>query len=84
MRPEPTIEEIQRIGMEALLERLGPRDYLRFLRAFRPESFGQGDYTAERQARGDQMSVDEIMAIKAGTRPAPPPTAPVEPVHNPS
>jgi hypothetical protein len=52
-----TIPEIRRAGLEALLERLGPGGTLRFLQQFDP---GHGDYTKERHAWLDGLSLEDI------------------------
>jgi hypothetical protein len=39
------LEEIRRLGLEALMRQLGPVGMVRFLQQFET---GQGDYTAER------------------------------------
>ncbi len=49
--------EINRLGYRALMDALGFDGMIRFLRQFEP---GQGDYTAERQQRLDQLSLDDI------------------------
>ena len=53
-----SMEEIRRIGMEALAEALGPVDAVRFLQSF---DLGKGDYTKERTKWLNQ-SLDEIKA----------------------
>lgn len=40
-----TLEQIHQLGMEALIEKLGPGGALRFLQQF---EVGSGDYTKER------------------------------------
>ena len=60
--------EICQAGLEALRERLGPEGTLRFLQQF---DAGHGDYTAERQAWLDGLSVDEIVATIAQHRATP-------------
>jgi len=40
-----TLEQIRRMGMKALIERLGPAGMLRFLQQF---ELGSGDYSKER------------------------------------
>jgi hypothetical protein len=52
-----TLPEIRKIGIEALIERLGPGDTLRFLEQFDP---GHGDYTRDRHAWLDKLTVEEI------------------------
>jgi len=57
-QPKPTtIPEIRRVGLEALCERLGPAGTLRFLQQF---DGGQGDYTQDRQAWLDRLTVEQI------------------------
>lgn len=53
-----TISEIRAEGFEALLERLGPSDALRFMQQF---DAGRGDYTKERSQWLDNASLDELM-----------------------
>ncbi len=48
---------IRKAGLEALLERLGPDGTLRFLQQYNP---GQGDYTADRHAWLDKLTLAEI------------------------
>lgn len=52
-----TNPELRKAGFEALVERLGPAGALRFLHLFDP---GHGDYTKERHAWLDDLTVDEI------------------------
>ncbi len=55
----PTLEEVRRKGLEALVRELGPLGMARFLQQF--ES-GSGDYTAERdQWLGD----DDVQTLAA-------------------
>ncbi|MCK4342033.1 MAG: hypothetical protein KAY37_09960 [Phycisphaerae bacterium] len=51
------IPEIRKVGLEALCERLGPADTLRFPQQFDP---GCGDYTKNRPRGLDHVTVDEI------------------------
>ncbi|MCX6674636.1 MAG: hypothetical protein NTY37_12765 [Methanothrix sp.] len=53
-----SINEIRRIGIDALADALGPVDMARFLQSF---DLGSGDYTEERAKWLDQ-SLEEIMA----------------------
>jgi len=53
-----SINEIRRIGIDALADALGPVDMARFLQSF---DLGSGDYTKERAKWLDQ-SLEEIMA----------------------
>lgn len=52
-----TQEQVRREGLEALFERLGAADALRFLQQF---SSGSGDYTSERAEWLDRLSIEEI------------------------
>lgn len=54
-----SLEEIRHIGMRALVRELGPVDMVRFLQQF---EHGYGDYTVERRAWLDQLSVDDVYA----------------------
>jgi hypothetical protein len=51
--------ELNRLGYRALMDALGFDGMIRFLRQFEP---GQGDYTAERQQRLQNISLDDIFA----------------------
>lgn len=42
-----TLQQIQREGLDVLVERLGPDDAIRFLQIYEP---GSGDWTKERRA----------------------------------
>lgn len=53
-----TLPEIRQAGVDALRERLGPEGMIRFLQQF---DGGHGDYTAERHALLDGLTVDEIV-----------------------
>jgi hypothetical protein len=57
--PMMTPLEINRLGYRALMDALGFDGMIRFLRQFEP---GQGDYTAERQQRLQNVSLDDILA----------------------
>jgi hypothetical protein len=52
-----SINEIRRIGIDALADALGPVDMARFLQSF---DMGSGDYTKERAKWLDQ-SLEEIL-----------------------
>jgi len=58
VRKHPTNEEIRREGLHALLDRLGPAGTIRFLQQY--ES-GSGDYSQERHAWLDNVTVDDII-----------------------
>ncbi|MCL2812076.1 MAG: hypothetical protein FWD25_09350 [Clostridia bacterium] len=49
--------EIQREGLDALVQRLGRAGAIRFLQLFNK---GSGDYTKERDALFEGLSVDDI------------------------
>lgn len=53
------LDEIRRIGLEALLERLGPVGMVRFLQQFET---GYGDYTAERERWLTEMDMDKLVS----------------------
>jgi hypothetical protein len=52
-----SLPEIRAEGLKALCDRLGPAGMVRFLQLFEP---GRGDYTRERRAWLDKLSVDDI------------------------
>jgi hypothetical protein len=52
-----TDEEILQAGHDALVRELGLVGMIRFLQMLRP---GKGDYTAERHAWLDKLSIDDI------------------------
>ena len=49
---------LQKAGLDALVQALGAIDAIRFIRLF---DNGYGDYTKERHAIWDNMSVDDIL-----------------------
>lgn len=51
------LEEIRRLGLEALLRQLGPVGMVRFLQQFET---GQGDYTAERHQWLQRSGVEDL------------------------
>jgi hypothetical protein len=53
-----TIPELRRAGMDALVERLGPAGALRFLQQYHG---GTGDYTRDRHAWLDGLSLEEVV-----------------------
>jgi hypothetical protein len=55
--PMMTPLELNRLGYRALMDALGFDGMICFLRQFEP---GQGDYTAERQKRIENVSLDDI------------------------
>lgn len=62
-----TLDEISQAGRQALFERLGPTDALRFLNQYRR---GQGDYTKDRGQWLTEQSVDEVAASIAKAKEA--------------
>ena len=61
-----TLDEIRREGFEALRERLGRADMIRFLQQFET---GRGDYAKERHEWVDRTSLDEIERLAANGDP---------------
>jgi hypothetical protein len=55
--PSPNMMELRRLGLEALVERLGASGAMQFLQQF---TAGAGDYTRERRAWIDSLSLDDI------------------------
>jgi len=53
-----SINEIRKLGIDALAEALGPVDMARFLQSF---DLGSGDYTKQR-AKWLEQSLEEIVA----------------------
>jgi len=53
------LHEIRRMGLEALLERLGPVGMVRFLQQFET---GYGDYTAERESWLTEIELDKLVS----------------------
>ncbi|QDV92204.1 hypothetical protein RAS2_33180 [Phycisphaerae bacterium RAS2] len=53
-----TIPELKKAGLEALRERLGPAGMIRFLQEF---SSGSGDYTRDRAAWLDELTLDQLV-----------------------
>ena len=52
-----TLEQIRTEGLEALRERLGRADMIRFLQQFET---GRGDYASERHEWVDATSLDDV------------------------
>ena len=50
--------EVRQVGLKVLLDHLGPANTARFLWQF---DSGSGDYTRERQAWLDSISLDELV-----------------------
>ena len=53
--------ELYRKGFQALVDALGYVDAIRFIRQF---DSGSGDYTEERHQWLDNVTIDEILALK--------------------
>ena len=64
----PTPMEINRLGFQALTKELGLAPAIRYVQQFQ---LGQGDYTAERQARleRDEGTLEELTAAIRARRP---------------
>jgi hypothetical protein len=62
-----TLDEIRREGLEALRERLGRADTIRFLQQFET---GQGDYSQERRAWVDGASLADLERLAADGEPS--------------
>ncbi len=60
-----TLEQIRSEGLEALRQRLGRADTIRFLQQFET---GRGDYTNERHDWVDTTSLDQIADALAALR----------------
>jgi hypothetical protein len=56
-----SINEIRKLGIDALTEALGPVDMARFLQSF---DLGRGDYTKEREKWLDQGLEEIVVEIK--------------------
>jgi hypothetical protein len=54
-----TFEEIRKAGLEAVAERLGPVDMVRFLQQFET---GRGDYSVEREAWLGSLNKESFIA----------------------
>jgi len=66
-----TLDQIRHEGLEALRQRLGAADMVRFLQQFET---GSGDYAAQRRDWVDQTSLQQITQAleRPTTRPIPP------------
>ena len=61
-----TLDQVRQEGLDALRDRLGMADMLRFLQQF---DNGSGDYATERHKWVDETSIDDILkAAKARRR----------------
>ena len=61
-----TLEEIRTEGLEALRNRLGQAGMIRFLQQFET---GRGDYTKERCAWVDGVTLDDLKRLSRTRRP---------------
>jgi hypothetical protein len=61
-----TEDEVRQEGLEALRERLGRADMIRFLQQFEP---GRGDYAKERHQWMDKLTLEEIERIAGEQQP---------------
>ncbi|MEM8557656.1 MAG: hypothetical protein AAGG50_07520 [Bacteroidota bacterium] len=59
-RPHRTAAEVNAAGIDALIRALGVADTARFLQQYGP---GLGDYTAERDALIDDLSMEEVLRL---------------------
>ena len=60
-----TLDDIRRVGLDALARALGPVGMARFLQQFET---GRGDYTAERQRRTGPARPGEVSALAEALR----------------
>ncbi len=58
-----TLEEIRKVGLEALRQRLGRAGMIRFLQQY---EMGSGDYASERRAWVDGLSLDDLRTLAGG------------------
>ena len=61
-----TLDEVRREGLEALRQRLGRADMIRFMQQFET---GRGDYAHERHQWVDRTTLEEIERLAAGNEP---------------
>ncbi len=67
--PNASPAAIRRAGMAALVEQLGVAGALAFIRQL---DSGAGDYTADRHAWVDDVSVDDVLALARKRAPSDP------------
>ena len=63
-----TPDEVRREGLEALRERLGRTDMIRFMQQFET---GRGDYARQRHQWVDQTTLEDIERLAAGSEQEP-------------
>lgn len=51
------LNDIRKEGLEALTNKLGPADMIRFLHMYDP---GSGDFTKERQKLANKLTVEDL------------------------
>ena len=61
-----TLDEVRQEGLDALRERLGRADTIRFLQQFET---GHGDYAQQRHTWADQTTLDEIERQSSTSQP---------------
>ena len=64
-----TLDEIRQQGLDALCKRLGRADMIRFLQQF---EMGRGDYSRERHAWVDGLSLNEVENLVSSADESPP------------
>lgn len=57
VRKTMTLQELRREGLQALLDRLGPADAIRFLQSY---DAGRGDYTRDRHQWLKEVTVCDV------------------------
>lgn len=55
-----TMNEVRSLGHSALLRALGPQGYVDFVRQYHA---GSGDFTVERTAAANSLSIDEVIKL---------------------
>ena len=55
-----TLEEVRQEGLDALRQRLGQADMIRFLQQFET---GRGDYAQERHDWADRLTIDDLKKL---------------------
>ena len=66
--PQKPLSQVSHEAFQLLTEQLGVADTMRFINQF---TNGHGNYTQERQAFVDQLSLDEILEQIKQTQPSP-------------
>jgi len=68
-----TLDEVRRVGLDALARELGSADFVRFLQMF---EMGRGDYTEERRQWLDGLDGETIVEMIRKRRAQPPEDGP--------